>query len=107
MVAALQGGRRGSGHGRAEGAEKSMTTQQLLIDYIAESWMGGDAEGLDAEVALLEMNIIDSASIFDLVHHMQNEFRITVPLREISPQNFRTVNAMADLVGRLQEAGRR
>ncbi|MGK5631864.1 acyl carrier protein [Streptomyces sp. URMC 123] len=82
-----------------------MTTQQSLINYIAEVWMDGDTEGLDSEVPITELNIIDSASLFDLVHYLQSEFRVTVPLREVSPENFRTVNTIAALVERLRSAG--
>ncbi|CAM5703778.1 acyl carrier protein [Streptomyces canus] len=79
-----------------------MSTQQSIIDHIAEVWLAGDADGLDAHVPLAELNIIDSAEIFDLVHYLQDRFRIAVPLQEISPANFRTVDTIASLVERLQ-----
>ncbi|PSM42631.1 acyl carrier protein [Streptomyces dioscori] len=82
-----------------------MSTQQSIINYIAGVWLDGDTEGLDAQVPLAELNIIDSAGIFDLVHYMQDDFRITVPLQEISPANFRTVDTMAALVERLRREG--
>ncbi|QDQ14791.1 acyl carrier protein [Streptomyces spectabilis] len=83
-----------------------MSTQQSIINYIADVWLEGDAEGLDAQLPIAELNIIDSAGIFDLVHYLQTDFRITVPLREISPANFRTVDSIAALVDRLRAAGR-
>ncbi|BCL32957.1 acyl carrier protein [Streptomyces aurantiacus] len=82
-----------------------MSTQQSIINYIAGVWLDGDAEGLDAQVPIAELNIIDSAGIFDLVHYLQDDFRITVPLQEISPANFRTVDTMAALVERLRREG--
>ncbi|MFE1796539.1 acyl carrier protein [Streptomyces sp. NPDC059517] len=82
-----------------------MSTQQSINNYIAGVWLDGDAEGLDAQVPIAELNIIDSAGIFDLVHYMQDDFRITVPLQEISPANFRTVDTMAALVERLRREG--
>ncbi|MEU2560443.1 acyl carrier protein [Streptomyces longispororuber] len=81
-----------------------MSTQQSIINYIADVWLDGDAEGLDAQLPIAELNIIDSAGIFDLVHYLQSDFRVTVPLREISPANFRTVDAIAALVERLRAA---
>ncbi|MCI3934231.1 acyl carrier protein [Streptomyces sp. AN091965] len=83
-----------------------MSTQQSIINYIADVWLDGDTEGLDAQLPLAELNIIDSAGIFDLVHHLQTDFRITVPLREISPANFRTVDTIAALVDRLRDTVR-
>ncbi|MGK5543929.1 acyl carrier protein [Streptomyces sp. URMC 127] len=79
-----------------------MTPQKLITDYIVEVWMDGDAGGLEPDTPIDELNIIDSAGVFDLVHFLQQEFRVTVPLRQISPANFRSVNAISALVGRLQ-----
>ncbi|MFD9905357.1 acyl carrier protein [Streptomyces sp. NPDC059063] len=81
-----------------------MSTEQSIINYIADVWLDGDAEGLDAHLPIAELNIIDSAGIFDLVHYLQSDFRVTVPLQEISPANFRTVDAIAALVERLRAA---
>jgi len=80
-----------------------MSTQQSIINHIADVWLDGDADGLDAHVPIADLNIIDSAGIFDLVHYLQSDFRITVPLHEISPANFRTVDTIAALVERLRD----
>ncbi|MFD5654815.1 MULTISPECIES: acyl carrier protein [unclassified Streptomyces] len=80
-----------------------MTPRKLITDYIADAWMGGDAEGLEPDTPIAELNIIDSAAIFDLVHYLQGEFRVTVPLPEVTLQNFRSVNAICALVDRLKQ----
>ncbi|PJE96350.1 acyl carrier protein [Streptomyces carminius] len=82
-----------------------MSTQQSIINHIADVWLDGDADGLDAQVPITELNIVDSAGIFDLVHYLQETFRVTVPLHEITPANFRTVEAITGLVERLRKAG--
>ncbi|EPH46253.1 acyl carrier protein [Streptomyces aurantiacus] len=82
-----------------------MTTEQSIINYIADVWLDGDTEGLDSDLPIAELNIIDSAGIFDLVHYLQSDFRITVPLQDISPANFRTVDSIAALVERLRTGG--
>ncbi|MFH8791314.1 acyl carrier protein [Streptomyces sp. NPDC017941] len=82
-----------------------MTTEESIINYIADVWLDGDTEGLDAHLPITELNIIDSAGIFDLVHYLQSDFRVTVPLQEISPANFRTVDSIAALVERLRAEG--
>jgi peptidyl carrier protein len=81
-----------------------MTIQQDLITHIAAEWLGGDAEGLDADVSLTELNVIDSAAIFDLVHHLQATYRISIPLGQVVPDNFETVRSIASLVERLRQA---
>jgi len=82
-----------------------MTTAQSLIKYISDVWLNGDAGGLDEHVPIIELNIIDSAEIFDLVHYLQSEFRVAIPLQEISPTNFRSIASIAALVERLQAEG--
>ncbi|EST35967.1 hypothetical protein N566_16950 [Streptomycetaceae bacterium MP113-05] len=79
-----------------------MNPRKLITDYIVDVWMDGDAEGLEPETPLTELNVIDSAGIFDLVHHLQNEFRITIPLKEVSLKNFRSVETISALVERHQ-----
>lgn len=82
-----------------------MTTIETSITrHIVDIMLDGDGEGLDSTTPLMELNIVDSAAIFDLVHFLQSEFRITVPLPEVSPENFATVNSIAALVERLWKA---
>ena len=81
-----------------------MTSQKLIADYIADVWMDGDSESLEPETPITELNIIDSLGIFDLVHFLQSQFGITVPLHEISLTNFRSVNAISAMVDRLRDA---
>ncbi|OEV02439.1 acyl carrier protein [Streptomyces oceani] len=80
-----------------------MSPTKLITDYIADAWMDGDADGLEPHTPIAELNIIDSAGIFDLVQYLQDEFRITVPLREVSLRNFRSVQTICDLVERLRK----
>ncbi|MFE7720689.1 hypothetical protein ACFU44_16785 [Nocardia rhizosphaerihabitans] len=79
-----------------------MTAQDFLLECIADSWLDGNGEGLSADTPLLEFNIISSAEIFDLVHVIQAEFGIVIPLQDVRPDNFRSVAAIADLIDRFR-----
>lgn len=79
-----------------------MTIQQELTAYIGQMWMGGDSTGLTDDAPLLELNIIDSAAIFDFVHYLQAEYRIAVPLSDVTPHNFASINAITELVNRVR-----
>jgi acyl carrier protein len=79
-----------------------MTIEQSITTYVADVWLGGDADGLHADLPLTEMNIIDSSAMFDLVHYLQGEFGVTVPLAEVTPANFATIKTIAALVERLR-----
>ncbi|MEO9239383.1 MAG: acyl carrier protein [Jatrophihabitantaceae bacterium] len=64
--------------------------------------MGGDAAGLTPQAPLLELNIIDSAAIFDFVYYLQAEFGVVVPLSDVTPHNFASIEAIAAMVDRLR-----
>ena len=81
-----------------------MTKQQSLIAYISQVWLDGDVDGFDEETPIGELNIIDSAGMFDLVHHLQGEFGVKVPLQEMKPENFHSVRTISNLVERLQRS---
>ncbi|MBL1075901.1 acyl carrier protein [Nocardia sp. 2] len=83
-----------------------MTTQDFLLRHIAESWLGGNSAGLHADTPLLELNIISSSEVFDLVHSIQSAFGIAIPLPEIRPENFRSVDVIADLIERCRDKQR-
>ncbi|WP_019359840.1 acyl carrier protein [Streptomyces sp. AA1529] len=80
-----------------------MKTQKLINDYIVDVWMGGDAESLEPDTPLTELNIIDSMGIFDLVGFLQREFSITVPMRDVTLKNFRSVRTISAMVDRLRQ----
>lgn len=84
-----------------------MTTTERLLDYIRSAYLdGSSAVELTAKTPLLELNIIDSFAIFDLVNFLANEMGVKVPVERIHPENFRTVEAIARLVEELGSSSR-
>lgn len=47
--------------------------------------------------------LLDSLSIIQLVSKIDAEFDIEIPVTELIPQNFNTVQAMMDMISRLEE----
>jgi acyl carrier protein len=78
-----------------------MLANQILTK-ISELYMGEDDYDLDVDTPLLELNIIDSSAIFDLVNLLRQETGIVVPMNEVTPENFASVQAILDLVERLK-----
>ena len=75
-----------------------------ILRLIVDNYAGGDGDEIDAETPLLELNIIDSSSLFDLVDLLNREAGVAIPLQEVTPTNFASVQAMLDLVTRLKAA---
>ncbi|UOD29701.1 acyl carrier protein [Massilia violaceinigra] len=77
-----------------------------LLAYIAENYLGGESQQFALDTPLLELNIIDSSALFDLVDLLRREAGVTVPLKAVVPNNFKSVQHMLDLVERLQSESR-
>ncbi|MDW6092925.1 acyl carrier protein [Vibrio rhizosphaerae] len=78
-----------------------MLTNQL-IQHIAQQFLDGETDGLDSETPLFELNIVDSAAIFDLVDFLKNQAQVEIKMQDIYPENFASVAAMVALVERLK-----
>lgn len=81
-----------------------MSFSDRLKTHIVQSYLDGESSAFDHETPLLDLNIISSADIFDLVQFIRTEEQIELPLEEISPENFQSVQAITLMIGRLRGA---
>jgi acyl carrier protein len=56
------------------------------------------------ETDLIDQGVLDSLEILRLVAFLEERFRITIPVEEFVPQNFRTPSTVAAMVARLDGA---
>lgn len=73
-----------------------------LSQFIANNYLEGDVSILEQDTQLLSLNIVDSASIFELIDFLKQEEGVVVEMKDINPANFASINAMIDLVNRLK-----
>lgn len=52
---------------------------------------------------LIESGVLDSLDIVNIVSEFDSEFDIEVPVEEITPENFNSVEAMKKLIDRLKD----
>ncbi|MFI0264177.1 acyl carrier protein [Streptomyces sp. NPDC017056] len=72
------------------------------------SWgRGEDASSLDADTPLLEMGLVDSLAIMEIVAALHKEAGITLPDTEIVAANFRTPKALWAAIEDLSGEGRK
>lgn len=74
------------------GAEKSLLG--FLTARTKREW--------DSDTDLFATGGMSSLFAMELVVHLENEFGVTVEGEDLTLDNFRTVRAMADLVGKLR-----
>lgn len=67
----------------------------------------GIEEGVDYKncTTLIDEGYLDSLAIISLVAEIEDEFDVQVPTVEIIPENFNSVQAIWNLIVRLQEEG--
>jgi acyl carrier protein len=71
--------------------------------FIAENMLfSGDGFTHADDASLLEAGIIDSIGVMELVTFVGNTFKITVPPEDIVPDNFDSVQKLADYIRRKQ-----
>lgn len=67
----------------------------------------GIEEGVDYKncTTLIDEGYLDSLAIISLVAEIEDEFDVQIPTVEIIPENFNSVEAIWNLIVRLQEEG--
>lgn len=53
--------------------------------------------------AIIDKKLLDSLAIIHLVSEINDEFDIEIPVTELLPQNFNSLQAMMDMIHRLEE----
>jgi|RhiMetdeSRZDD1v2_1073273.scaffolds.fasta_scaffold453509_3 acyl carrier protein len=69
-----------------------------LRGYIEEKILEGDAENLDEKTPLLELGILDSFAIVELLSFIESDFGVQIGLEAVSPEKFSDISVIADLI---------
>ena len=57
----------------------------------------------EKETKLIDDGILDSFDIISIVQEMNETFNVEINVEELEPYNFNTVDAMVELIKKLQE----
>jgi len=76
-----------------------------LREFVVERFLEGNGDGLDADTPLLELGILDSFSIVEIVSFAEQRFGIGIPESELKPTSFGSISALAGLLDRLASDG--
>ena len=71
-----------------------------IREYIVSQHLDGRSE-LDPKTPLLEWGVIDSLALTDVLAFIEDEFEVTIPAEEITPENLRDLESIAALVARV------
>ncbi len=73
---------------------------QTIIDIIKEIKPGVE---IDITTKLLDEKILDSLAMISLVAELGDEFDVEITAQEIVPENFETVEAIYEMIERLED----
>jgi acyl carrier protein len=71
-----------------------------IRDFVLAHFPLARARAVGDEDALLDMQVIDSLGILELVAYVEGAFAIEVTDDDLSPENFQSIGALARFVGR-------
>lgn len=75
-----------------------------VADFIKDNFLfREDLDGLSGSDSLLELGIIDSTGVLELVAFLEEGFDLEVGDAEIVPENLDSINAIAAFVTRKQD----
>jgi acyl carrier protein len=76
-----------------------VSTSEEVRNYILSVHLPGEnPDMLSNDDDLLDMGILDSMAIMQLVDHLEKQYGITIPTEEIDPANFESINALVAFI---------
>jgi len=78
-----------------------MDVKEQIRQYVAENFLFSDnGFELDNDESFLDAGVVDSLGVLELVTFVEENFGVQVADDEIVPDNFDSVNRLADFIGR-------
>ncbi len=77
-----------------------MTEAKTIIKtYISDNFLMGQSDiDLEDDTSFLELGLLDSTGVIELVTFLEDEFKIKVEDDEITPENLDTLNKISSYV---------
>jgi len=77
-----------------------MESRTALRQFIVETFLFGDGDGVKDDTSFLENGVIDSTGILDLIMFMEETFHIKIADEEVVPENFDSIQCLVSFLDR-------
>ncbi len=77
----------------------TISIEEAVLDWLRE-YSEPKPASMDSETRLLDLEVLDSLSILQLVGYLEQRFDVNMPLEEFVPDNFATPKTVAEMVAR-------
>ncbi len=75
-----------------------MDIKQKLIDFLYDDSLKDEFKDLDPDDSLLELGIVDSVKMLDLIGFIEDTFGIEIDEEDLYPENFDSLNAIEEYI---------
>jgi acyl carrier protein len=69
-----------------------------ILKFLYDDSLKEEFEDLDNDDSLLELGIIDSFKMLELIDYIQKEFGIDIDEDDMLPENFDSINAIVEFI---------
>ena len=73
-------------------------TESKILEFVGKEFLHGETAGLTVQTRLLELNIVDSLGIMELLAFIERDLGTTIPVEDIGPDSLQDVSTIAALV---------
>ena len=77
-----------------------MSHEDMIREFVAETFLFGDASKLTSTQSLLRTGVIDSTGVMELILFIENTFGVSVGDSEVVPANLDSLASIAAFVDR-------
>jgi acyl carrier protein len=84
--------------------DKIMQIEDQIQQYIAENLLFSDRFPYEPDTSFLREGVLDSMGVMELVTYVATAFEIQVDPQDVTPENFDSVNRLANFI-RQRQAG--
>jgi len=81
-----------------------MDTKQRIREFVTTNFFVQDAAGLTDGASLLDIGVVDSTGVLEIIGFLETTFGVIVEDDEIVPDNLDSIESIAAFVGRKQGA---
>ena len=79
-----------------------MDIQQRVREFVTSNFFVSDAASLTDSASLLDLVVVDSTGVLEIIAFLESTFGLTVEDDEIVPANLDSIDLIAGFVGRKQ-----
>lgn len=77
-----------------------MSFETEIRNFVVESFLFGEEEGLSDDTSFLKQGIIDSTGVMQLVSFIQDQYQLTVDDEDLTPENLDSIRKISAFIER-------